>query len=242
MKSSDFARKQHNIVQAATEMHTDHEIQMAREACYNSASNAIELHRLLKNISEQEGLQAWASEKLSLANDYLRSVKEWLEYELMSRTEEHDELDLEAMMEETKKTSTGSVHKAKPGRYGAFNPETDPDADDTSTATQTKKRGRGRPKKDADSDTGEEKKWDFSAFLKPVKLSDPKGKKIGGRVVAKMSDAEKAAAKAEKEQDMTEGRAKKMTRSMKEMSSAGATSAGGFATSPVSAKKRIIKR
>jgi hypothetical protein len=88
MNSNDFTPpRSNNLVQAATEMHTDHEIQMAREACYRSASNAIELHRMLRHVSEQEGLDAWASEKISLANDYLRTVKEWLEYELMTKLE-----------------------------------------------------------------------------------------------------------------------------------------------------------
>jgi hypothetical protein len=87
MNSEEFRPKSNTIVQAATEMHTDHEIQMARESCYRSASNAIELHRMLKHVSEQEGLDAWASEKISLANDYLRTVKEWLEYELMTKLE-----------------------------------------------------------------------------------------------------------------------------------------------------------
>jgi len=87
MKPTDFIPEKHHIGQAAMDMHVDHEIQMARENCYNAATNAIELHRMLKKVSEQEGLDAWASEKLSLANDYLRTVKEWLEYEIMSKME-----------------------------------------------------------------------------------------------------------------------------------------------------------
>jgi hypothetical protein len=82
MKPIDFIHQKHPIVQAAESMHMDHEVQMAREECYHAASNAMELHRLLKHVSEEEGLQGWASEKITLANDYLRNVKEWLEYEL----------------------------------------------------------------------------------------------------------------------------------------------------------------
>lgn len=85
MKPTDFIQEKHAIGQAASDMHVDHEIQMAREECYHAATNAIELHRMLKQVSEQEGLQAWASEKITLANDYLRTVKEWLEYELMTK-------------------------------------------------------------------------------------------------------------------------------------------------------------
>ena len=85
MKPTDFINEKHAIAQAAQDMHNDHEVQMAREQCYHAAANAIELHRMLKNVSEQEGLDGWVSEKITLANDYLRTVKEWLEYELMSK-------------------------------------------------------------------------------------------------------------------------------------------------------------
>lgn len=86
MKPTDFIpEKHHHIGQAAIDMHVDHEIQMAREACYHAATNAMELHRMLKHVSEQEGIDAWASEKITLANDYLRTVKEWLEYEIISK-------------------------------------------------------------------------------------------------------------------------------------------------------------
>ena len=88
MKPTDFIPEKHAIGQAAVDMHGDHEIQMAREECYHAATNAMELHRMLKHVSEQEGLQAWASEKITLANDYLRTVKEWLEYEIMTKLQD----------------------------------------------------------------------------------------------------------------------------------------------------------
>jgi hypothetical protein len=88
MKPTDFLPEKHSIGQAAVSMHVDHEIQMAREECYHAATNAMELHRMLKQVSEEEGLQAWASEKITLANDYLRTVKEWLEYEIMTKLEQ----------------------------------------------------------------------------------------------------------------------------------------------------------
>jgi len=85
MKPSDFITEDHNIVQAVVEMHDDHEIQMAREQCYNAASNAIELHRMLKHITERQGLEGWVQEKITLASDYLRQVKEWMEHDMMTR-------------------------------------------------------------------------------------------------------------------------------------------------------------
>jgi hypothetical protein len=88
MKPTEFIPEKHSIGQTAINMHIDHEIQMAREECYHAATNAMELHRMLKHVSEEEGLQAWASEKITLANDYLRTVKEWLEYEIMTKLEQ----------------------------------------------------------------------------------------------------------------------------------------------------------
>jgi len=82
MKKSDFVKE--NIVLQADSMQRDHEVQMAREECYHIASNAIALHKLLKTVSESHGLDGWVSEKISLANDYVNTVKEYLEYELQT--------------------------------------------------------------------------------------------------------------------------------------------------------------
>lgn len=114
MKPSDFITENHHIVQAVQEMHDDHEIQMAREQCYNAASNAIELHRLLRQISEREGLEGWVQEKITLANDYLRQVKEWMEHDLMSRAGENNLVMRTAMGESVTAggTSSGSIASA----------------------------------------------------------------------------------------------------------------------------------
>ena len=82
MKTTDFIKE--NFVADAAEAHQDHEVQMARSDCYNAAKYAIELHKLLKNVSEQQGLDGWVSEKITLANDYLRTVTEYLRYEQQS--------------------------------------------------------------------------------------------------------------------------------------------------------------
>jgi hypothetical protein len=113
MKPTDFIPEKHHIGRAAMDMHVDHEIQMARENCYNAATNAIELHRMLKKVSEQEGLDAWASEKLSLANDYLRTVKEWLEYEIINKLETQ-------MSEETFDTQVVEFASAAAGAVGSI--------------------------------------------------------------------------------------------------------------------------
>jgi len=82
MKPTDFI-VEHNpfIAQDADQMHQDHEVQMARADCYNAADYAIKLHKILQGVKETGQLEGWVSEKLTLANDYLRTVYEYLSYE-----------------------------------------------------------------------------------------------------------------------------------------------------------------
>ncbi len=82
MKSNDFLKE--DIVSDAQDMHLDHEVQMARQECYHAAEDAITLHKLLRHMSEQQGLEGWVSAKITLAADYLKTVREHLEYQLMS--------------------------------------------------------------------------------------------------------------------------------------------------------------
>ena len=85
------------MVADVQKMHSDHEVQMAREQCYHIANNAIELHKLLQAVSETQGLDGWVSEKITLAADYCQTVKEYLEYELMqSRGHVHEDASVGA--------------------------------------------------------------------------------------------------------------------------------------------------
>lgn len=79
-----FQQITEGLGQDADLMEQDHEVQMARADCFHAAKNAIELHNILKNISERQGLEGWVSEKITLAADYLRTVKEYLEYETVN--------------------------------------------------------------------------------------------------------------------------------------------------------------
>ena len=62
-------------------METDHEVQMARADLFKIAKYSVELHKMLKNISEAEGLEGWVQAKITKAADYISSVKHHLEYE-----------------------------------------------------------------------------------------------------------------------------------------------------------------
>ena len=92
MKTTDFIKENKFIGDDAHAMHQDHEVQMARSDCYNAAKYAIELHKLLKNISEMEGLDGWVSEKITLANDYLRTVAEYLRHQELEQQNQMSEV------------------------------------------------------------------------------------------------------------------------------------------------------
>jgi hypothetical protein len=57
----------------------DHEVQMAMNDCYQSGKNAAEIFRMLRDVSEQQGIDGWVASKLTLAADYLNTVREYLE-------------------------------------------------------------------------------------------------------------------------------------------------------------------
>jgi len=88
MKPQEFLKENEFIGDDAHQMHQSHQHHMLREECYHSAANAIKLHQLLGQLPEGHELDAWAAEKISLANDYLKTVTEWLEYDVMGGTNE----------------------------------------------------------------------------------------------------------------------------------------------------------
>lgn len=88
MKPTEFIVENSTIAQEADDMHRDHEVQMARSQMYSAAQAAIEIHRLLKDISEMEGLEGWVQSKLTLASQYLESVRDYMKYEAVSQESE----------------------------------------------------------------------------------------------------------------------------------------------------------
>ena len=59
----------------------DHEVQMARSDLYKIAKYAIKLHDMLKNVSEEEGIEGWVQSKITKAADYIGSVYHNMDYE-----------------------------------------------------------------------------------------------------------------------------------------------------------------
>ena len=77
MKSQDFA------IEPVVENHhePDHEVNMAKRQLYFAAKAAIELHKVLADISEQQGLEGWVQSKITKAYDYLTAVHDHLVYQ-----------------------------------------------------------------------------------------------------------------------------------------------------------------
>jgi hypothetical protein len=56
---------------------------MARSDVLATMKNAKALYELLRNRSEEEGIEGWVQEKLIKANDYLNAVKEYYDEKMM---------------------------------------------------------------------------------------------------------------------------------------------------------------
>jgi len=59
---------------------TDHEVEMARSDLYQAAKNAKKVYELIQSVSEEQGLEGWVQEKIIKANDYLNTIREYLEH------------------------------------------------------------------------------------------------------------------------------------------------------------------
>ena len=82
MKTTDFLNE--SFVEDAGTAQQDHEVQMARADLFHAAEDALALHKMLRHVSESAGLEGWVSAKITLAADYLNTVREYMEYQLMT--------------------------------------------------------------------------------------------------------------------------------------------------------------
>jgi hypothetical protein len=76
----------------------DHEVEMARSDLFSAAKNAQKVHAMIKHVSEDEGLEGWVQEKIIKANDYLNTVREYLEGKQAQGVAEDDAHDIEQRM------------------------------------------------------------------------------------------------------------------------------------------------
>lgn len=57
----------------------DHEVEMAVSDLFSAGKNAEKIYNIVRSVSEDEGLEGWVQEKIIKANDYLNTVREYLE-------------------------------------------------------------------------------------------------------------------------------------------------------------------
>ena len=69
------------LADMANKVELDHEVQMARSDLYKIAKYSIKLHEMLKNVSEEKGLEGWVQAKITKAADYMSSVFHNMDYE-----------------------------------------------------------------------------------------------------------------------------------------------------------------
>ena len=62
---------------------TDHEVEMAKSDLFQAAKNAKTVYELIADVSEDEGLEGWVQEKIIKANDYLNTIREYLEHKML---------------------------------------------------------------------------------------------------------------------------------------------------------------
>ena len=79
MRKNEFKEGLGDLAHAAER---DHEVQMARADLYKIAKYAIELHDMMKKVSEEKGLEGWQQAKITKAADYIGSVYHNLDYEM----------------------------------------------------------------------------------------------------------------------------------------------------------------
>jgi hypothetical protein len=63
----------------------DHEVEMARSDLFSIAKNAKELYDLIRYRTEDEGIMGWQQSYITLASDYISSVKDSIEHQMMMR-------------------------------------------------------------------------------------------------------------------------------------------------------------
>jgi hypothetical protein len=117
----------------------DHEVEMARSDLFSAAKNAQQVYSMIKDVSEDEGLDGWVQEKIIKANDYLNTIREYLEgKQVQGVTEGEDGVDslvtdTETVMRTFKMDATQELitkalkivlgereYKDRPGYYYSF--------------------------------------------------------------------------------------------------------------------------
>lgn len=87
----------------------DHEVEMARSDLFSAAKNAKQVLEIIQSVSEEEGLEGWVQEKIIKANDYLNTVREYLEGKQVQGV-------AEGLGKDIKRLATGNDAKSRAGQ------------------------------------------------------------------------------------------------------------------------------
>jgi len=177
----------------AHEAEKDHEVQMARSDLYKAAKYAVSIHKMMKDVSEMEGIDGWVASKITKASDYLGSVKHYMEGQMMQDVElavvpvAGDMTDAMTMPEESVEVAEGrmsmrqlaSMDKDAARKIEAMvGPESKyADMGDYQEALYNAARKLGLVESQIAEDEEADKKPDMGALLKALKkkLSDEGG-------------------------------------------------------------------
>lgn len=73
------------IAELAGVVDKDHEIHMAQSDLYKIAKYAMDLHNMLKSLTDSDQIEAWQQAKITKAADYISSVYHSLDYNVKSK-------------------------------------------------------------------------------------------------------------------------------------------------------------
>lgn len=59
--------------------HTDHEVSMAKSQLMTAVKSATRIAKHLVNVSEEKGIDGWVASKITLAEDYLQTVANYMD-------------------------------------------------------------------------------------------------------------------------------------------------------------------
>ena len=79
--------------EAHTNDHPDHEVSMAKSQLLSAVKSATRIAKHLSHASEEDGLEGWVSSKLTMAEDYLQVVADYMDGEHIRESVETDEVD-----------------------------------------------------------------------------------------------------------------------------------------------------
>ena len=96
----------------------DHEVNMGKSQMYHAMKNAKAVHDMLQKVSERQGIEGWVASKLTKASDYLKVVKDYLEYEMVQSGFDNNEQDVNEAVDKSALEAWYNKYKNYEGSNG----------------------------------------------------------------------------------------------------------------------------